>query len=135
MVRMLLLLIMVLPVVSWAEEPRCPKGRAPASEWVRDQVGRATYVFYGTVTFVEPPPIDSGEHMDIPTVTVLENYKGNFKGGVLKPSYTGWGVLPGESAVFFVDSSGRLLRCSSYRNYLSDFGAISEIRRVLAGGT
>ena len=135
MIRVLLVLIIALPVVSRAEEPRCPRERAPVSEWFRDQVDRATYVFYGTVTRVEPPSIYSGEHMDTPTVTVLESYKGDFKGGVLKPSYTGWGVLPGESSVFFLDSDGRLLRCSSYSHYLTDFGAISEVRRVLAGGT
>ncbi|MGY0613413.1 hypothetical protein [Luteimonas sp. A501] len=105
------------------------------SEWVASQVARSESVFYGTLILVEPPMPKSGEAYDIWTVEVRESYKGAFRGGKIKPENTGWGVLPGESAVFFVDSAGRLLQCSSYQHYLSDFGLINEVRRAVQGGT
>lgn len=135
MPRWLLMILFATPFASPASEERCSRERAPVSEWVAAQVQRSESVFYGTVTFVEPPMPDSGEVYDIWTVQVNESYKGTFKGGKLKPANTGWGVLPGESAVFFVDATGRLLQCSSYQHYLSDFGVINELRRVLRGGT
>ena len=121
--------------LSFAAGPECPRERAPVSEWVTALTHQAAYVFFGTVTTVSPPAPDSGESYDISTVKVHENYKGKFIDGQLKPNLTGWGVLPGESAVFFVDKSGRILPCSSYQHYLSDYGVIAEVRKALASGT
>ena len=135
MPRWLLIALIAVSFGTPAAEDRCSRERAPVSEWVATQVQRSESVFYGTVTFVEPPMPNSGEVYDTWVVEVGESYKGTFNGGKLKPANTGWGVLPGESAVFFVDSTGRLLQCSSYQHYLSDFGVINEVRRVLRGGT
>ena len=125
-------LLLLAPLACSASES-CDRSRAPVSEWVRDFTTRSESVFYGTVTRVEPPP---GAGYDVWIVSVQESYKGSFRGGpVSRSSNTGWGVLPGESAVFFLDASGRLLPCSSYQHYLTDFGAINEVRHVLRGGT
>jgi hypothetical protein len=135
MPRWLLMVLFTIAFASQASEERCSRERAPVSNWVAAKVQQSESVFFGTVTFVEPPMPESGEFYDIWTVEVNESYKGTFNGGKLKPANTGWGVLPGESAVFFVDSTGRLLRCSSYQHYLSDFGVVNEVRRVLGSGT
>ncbi|RZI59195.1 MAG: hypothetical protein EOP14_04410 [Pseudomonas sp.] len=72
----------------------------------------STYVFYGRVISVAPPFLGSNEVRDQPTVTVLRNYKGQFNGGELRGADCGSGILPGESAVFFVDGYNRIKSCS-----------------------
>ena len=135
MLRSVLPLFLLLAAAPGAASPSCNRQIGPVSNWVADLVARSQSVFFATVTSAAPPMPNSGEHFDIWTVSVHEAYKGDFSGGPLKPADTGYGLVPGESAVFFVDSTGRILPCSSYKYYLSDFGVINEVRQALKRGT
>ena len=134
MIRSALLALLLLPAATCFASPLCERQRSPVSQWVADLVSRSEDIFFGTVTLVSPPLPDSGERLDIWTVAVHESYKGDFPGGPLKPADTGFGLVPGESSVFFIDAEGRILPCSSYQHYLTDFGAINEVRQALKGG-
>ena len=134
MIRSALLALLLLTAAPGFASSLCERQRSPVSQWVSDLVNESEHVFFGTVTSVSPPLPDSGERFDIWTVAVEESYKGDFPGGPLKPADTGFGLVPGESSVFFIDADGRILPCSSYQHHLTDFGAINEVRQALKGG-
>ena len=72
----------------------------------------STYVFFGRVDSVAPPFLGANETRDQPTVTPLRHFKATFPGGELRGADCGSAVLPGETAVFFVDGYNRIKSCS-----------------------
>ena len=105
-------LLFALSGVASGQQCACCGSNAEPLEWVRGKWQSSTYVFFGKVTSVAPPLPETNEVRDQPTVTVLRNYKGRFPGGELLGAECGSAILPGESAVFFVDGHSRIKSCS-----------------------
>ncbi|MDR7133918.1 hypothetical protein J2X06_001102 [Lysobacter niastensis] len=105
-------LLLFLPGLSSAQECTCNAVTSDPVDWARTKYQGSTYVFFGRVISVAPPLLDANEVHDQPTVAVLHDYKGHFPGGEVRGAECGSAILPGESAVFFLDGYGRIKSCS-----------------------
>ena len=104
--------LLSLPWPSVAQDCTCNAVTSGPLEWTRGQYQGSTYVFYGTVTSVAPPMPDSNETRDQPTFIVNEAFKGDFNGGEVRGADCGSGILPGDSAMIFLDGYHRIKSCS-----------------------
>ena len=111
MVRIVAAALLLLPSLALGQNCSCNPVESKA-QWTRVLFQGSTYVFYGRVDSVAPPIPDSNETRDQPTVTPLRHFKGSFPGGELRGAECGASVLPGETAVFFVDGYNRIKSCS-----------------------
>jgi hypothetical protein len=105
-------LLLSLSGMTSTQECTCRAVDSSPLEWVRGKWQDSTFVFLGQVNSVAPPLVGSNEVRDQPTVTVLQSYKGHFLGGELRGAECGSAILPGESAMFFVDGYSRVKSCS-----------------------
>ena len=102
--------LLLLPSLAFGQNCYCNSVESKA-RWTRGLFQGSTYVFYGRVDSVAPP-LGDNETRDKPTVTPLRHFKGTFRGGELRGADCGSSVLPGETAVFFVDGYNRIQSCS-----------------------
>ncbi len=102
---------LLLPCLALGQNCSCNPVESKA-QWTKGLFQGSTYVFFGRVDSVAPPFLGANETRDQPTVTPLRHFKATFPGGELRGADCGSAVLPGQTAVFFVDGYNRIKSCS-----------------------
>ena len=109
----------------------CLAVEPPATKWLKRVASSSSYIFVGTV---QQPPTSLLAGTPV-SLRITKHLKGQFSGTPVLDDCPSFKLAAGDERVFFVGSTGAINGCSDYTYYLTNFGVLRELSRILSPGT